>query len=90
MNIKGVIFDVDGTLLDTMHVWTDSGATYLASLGIEAEPNLGDKLFAMTVQMGAVYLKERYGLSQSVDEIRRGINGVVENYYFEEADCWRS
>lgn len=86
MNIKGVIFDVDGTLLDTMHVWTDSGATYLASLGIEAEPNLGDKLFAMTVQMGAVYLKERYGLSQSVDEIRRGINGVVENYYFEEAD----
>lgn len=84
--IKGVIFDVDGTLLDTMHVWTDSGARYLASLGIEAEEGLGDKLFCMTVDMGAVYLKENYGLSQTVEEIKKGVNGMVETYYFEEAD----
>lgn len=86
MKIKGAIFDVDGTLLDTMHVWTNSGATYLASLGIEAEPDLGDKLFTMTVEMGAAYLKENYHLPYPVDEIRKGINGVVERYYFEEAD----
>lgn len=86
MKIKGAIFDVDGTLLDTMHVWTDSGARYLASLGVEAEPGLGDKLFPMTVEMGAVYLKENYDLPYAIDEIRQGINSVVENYYFEEAD----
>lgn len=63
--IKGAIFDVDGTLLDTMPIWTNSGANYLASLGIEAEEGLGNKLFAMTVDMGAVYLKETYGLTQS-------------------------
>ena len=42
--IRGAIFDVDGTLLDTMPVWTDAGARYLASLGIEAEEGLGAKL----------------------------------------------
>lgn len=86
MAIKGVIFDVDGVLLDTMHVWTDAGARYLAGLGKEAEPRLGDKLFTMTVDMGAVYLKEHYGLTQSVPEITRGVNGVVEDYYYHHAD----
>lgn len=85
MNIKGAIFDVDGVLLDTMHVWTDAGARYLASLGKEAEPRLGDKLFTMTVDMGAVYVKEKYELTQPLDEIIRGINGVVEDYYYNHA-----
>lgn len=62
------------------------GARYLASLGIEAEEGLGAKLFSMTVDMGAVYLKENYPLSQSLSEIKKGINGAVENYYFTEAD----
>lgn len=86
MKIKGVIFDVDGVLLDTMPVWTNAGAKYLETLGIEAEANLGAKLFAMTVDMGAVYLKEEYKMSQSLDEIIRGINGVVEDYYYYHAD----
>lgn len=85
MSIKGVIFDVDGVLLDTMPVWTDSGARYLASLGIEAEPHLGDKLFCMTVEMGAEYLKEHYSLPYTIAEIKAGINGCVEQYYFTEA-----
>lgn len=83
--IKGAIFDVDGTLLDTMPVWTNSGATYLASLGIEAEEGLGDKLFTMTVTMGAEYLKENYKLPMSIAEIAKGINGVVEGFYLEKA-----
>lgn len=85
MEIKGVIFDVDGVLLDTMHVWTDAGERYLASLGIKAEPRLGDKLFSMTVDMGAIYLKERYELPQSIEEIIKGVNGVVEDYYYRHA-----
>lgn len=86
MSIKGVIFDVDGTLLDTMPVWTDSGARYLASQGIEAEPGLGNKLFSMTVEMGAKYLKAHYDLPHALEEIEAGINGCVENFYFTEAD----
>lgn len=84
--LKGAIFDVDGTLLDTMPVWTTAGIRYLQSLGIEAEPGLADVLFKMTVDMAAEFLKEKYDLPQSLDEIRRGILGMVEAFYFHHAE----
>jgi len=83
--IKAAIFDVDGTLLDTMPVWTTSGVRYLRSLGIEAESDLPEILFKMTVDMAALYMKETYGLSQSVEEICRGVLDLVEGFYREEA-----
>ena len=33
---KGAILDVDGTLLDSMPIWENSSARFLAGLGIEA------------------------------------------------------
>ena len=50
--IKGAIFDVDGTLLDSMEIWEDVGVRYLNSIGIEAEPDLGTVLFTMSIQEG--------------------------------------
>ena len=35
--IKGAIFDIDGTLLDSMPIWENAGARYLATLGIKAK-----------------------------------------------------
>jgi len=76
---------VDGTLLDTMPVWHDAGARYLATMDIEAEEGLGDRLFAETVVTGAEYLIENYGLKLSVEEVARGINDQMERFYFNEA-----
>ena len=28
-NIQGVIFDLDGTILDSMHIWSDIGLLFL-------------------------------------------------------------
>lgn len=81
----GVIFDVDGTLLNSSHIWTDAGKTYLASLGVEAEEGLGRKLFQMSLDEGAIYMKERYSLSQSNEEIKNGVLKVVEDFYLYEA-----
>lgn len=43
--IKGAIFDVDGTLLDSMFIWKDVGIRYVRSRGIEPEANLSEVLF---------------------------------------------
>ena len=51
--IRGVIFDVDGVLLDSMGIWTDLGARYLKSLGKEPEEDLGRTLFCMSMEQGA-------------------------------------
>ena len=51
--IKGVIFDVDGVLLNSMPVWENLGELYLNSLGLEAEKDLGEILFTMSLEEGA-------------------------------------
>lgn len=83
--IRGAIFDVDGTLLDSSAVWDDAGAKYLATLGITAEAGLGRKLFTMSLDEGAVYMKETYGLMQTTAEILAGVLQVVEDFYYNEA-----
>jgi len=64
--IAGVIFDVDGTLLDTMPVWRNSGARFLESMGIQPEEGLGEKLFSETVETGA-FLPKRWSLNSKAN-----------------------
>ena len=54
--IKGVIFDVDGTILNSMPMWEKVDEIYLQSLGVEPEPGLSEKLFTMSLTEGAEYL----------------------------------
>jgi HAD superfamily hydrolase (TIGR01509 family) len=79
--MKGAIFDIDGTLLDSMPIWNDLGARYLETLSIQAEENLGKILFPMTMEEAAEYMKAQYRLPQTADEIRQGVLGIVENFY---------
>ncbi len=82
---QGAIFDVDGTLLDSMPTWHDAGARFLATLGIEAEPNLGDILFTETTESGADYMIQRYHLSLTKKEVAEGIIAQMEAFYRDEA-----
>lgn len=83
--IKGAIFDVDGTILDSMGIWDEAGIRYLKSKGIEAPSDLGDTLFTMTIAEAADYLKEKFALKETPDAIEQGILDTVKDYYYEEA-----
>ena len=82
--IKGAIFDIDGVLLDSMGIWDDLGARYLRSLGRIPEEGLNKILFSMSMEQGAEYLNEHYGLNKSVKETVEGIGRMLEDYYFYE------
>ncbi len=83
--IKGIIFDFDGTLFDSMSIWKTAGTDYLASLGLFAEENLSKKLKAMSLLQSAEYLKESYALSLTVEQIMDGVNKTVEDFYLRRA-----
>lgn len=83
--IRGMIFDADGTLLDSSSVWENAADVYLEKRGIPAEEGLGKKLFAMTLEAGARYLKEAYCLQDTEEEILQGVLTVVEQFYQREA-----
>ena len=81
---KGAIFDVDGTLLDSMPIWEDAAARFLAGLGIRAQEGLGDIMFRMSLDEGAVYLKNTYGLDMSEEEVKAGVLGVIRDFYVNQ------
>lgn len=83
--MRAAIFDVDGTILDSMGIWEDAGARYLRSIGKEPEEGLGRLLFPMTIEEGAAYVKERYHMVQSLPEIMQGVLDTVRDFYYEEA-----
>lgn len=83
--IKGAIFDVDGTLLDSMEIWEDAGVRYLKNLQIESEKGLSEVLYPMTIEEGAIYIKKQYALNSTIPEIVKGVLDTVKNYYYYEA-----
>ena len=85
--IKGMIFDADGTLLDSMPIWDDLGVRYLKELHIEAEPGLPEILFRMSLEESAAYMKRTYGLSQTEEEIQRGVLAKLEDFYVNEVQA---
>ena len=84
MRLQSSIFDMDGTLLDSMHIWNDVGPKTLRSMGIEPAPDLGPRLMLMTFRDGAALCKEEYHLSESVEEIMDLTKGRVRSFYETE------
>ena len=83
--IKAAIFDVDGTLLDTMPVWNDIGERYLSSLGLKSRLETKEALHSVSLEQGAAYLKETYDLKQTIPEIIKDVLKIVANFYKYEA-----
>ena len=86
-DIKGVIFDVDGVLLDSLKIWKELGARYLVSLGLVPEQGLSDILFSMSMEQGAEYLKEHYAIDRSTQDILDGISGMLRDFYYYEVEA---
>ena len=79
--IKAVIFDLDGTLLDSMPYWTGTGEKYLRKQGINVHENLDEILKTFTFKQSAEYFREHYGLQLSVGEIVDGLNEIIDEHY---------
>ena len=84
---KGVLFDVDGTLLDSMKIWDELPYRYLASFGIQGSKDLSSVVYPMTLEESSAYLKESYGLQDSVGKIQKDILKIMEDFYRYEVQC---
>ena len=80
--LKGAIFDFDGTLFESMFIWDTAGETYLRSIGIEPREDLRKVLKTMSLLQSATYIREKYAVGLTLEEIMDGINRTVEDFYF--------
>ena len=83
-SIKGAVFDLDGTLLDSMYVWDNICFDYLLNRGITPRAGLAEKFHTLSLKQSAEYYQSEYGITDSVDVIMDDINAMVEKRYFSE------
>ena len=68
-NTKAVIFDLDGTLVDSMWLWDKIDTTYLKNLSIEKPSNLKKEITHLSFDKTAEYFKEKFNIKDSVETI---------------------
>ncbi len=79
--IKGAIFDLDGTLIDSMKEWDNLGANFLKSMGIEVEENFNDKIAHMHTLDASKYIIETYGLDDSAESLVVKLKNHMRRFY---------
>lgn len=86
MKISGAIFDIDGTLLNSMEMWRGAAARYITSLRKTPEPDLGAKTVDMTLSELCSYLKETYRIATTEEKIGKGFNTILREDYLNGID----
>ena len=83
-NIKAVIFDLDGSLVDSMWMWYQIDVEYLSRFGFTVPPGLQKAIEGYSFSETAIYFKERFQIPDSLDEIKATWNEMAWDKYMNE------
>lgn len=83
-DIEAVLFDLDGTLVDSMWVWKDIDIEYLGKFGITLPDTLQNEIEGMSFSETAAYIKKRFQIPDSVEEMKAEWNRMAWDKYTHE------
>lgn len=81
---KAVLFDLDGTLVDSMGIWKEIDIEYLGRFGIPLPKGLQADIEGMSFSETAVYFKKRFDLPDTVEQIKEAWNRMAWGKYMNE------
>ena len=76
-NIKAVIFDLDGTLVDSMGIWRRVDVEFLSRRGIPLPDDLPQELETMEFMEVARYFRGRFSLPDNPEEIAADLTDMA-------------
>ena len=82
-DFRAAIFDLDGTLLDSMYVWRHVDELFFAERGLTLSPDYAQAIAGMSYRESALYTKKRYGLAEPWEEIVDIWTRMAEREYRE-------
>lgn len=68
-NVQATIFDLDGTLLDSLHVWEEIDEEFLQKRGLAVPEGYCEIIASMGFLEAAAYAKERFGFPETAEAI---------------------
>ena len=83
-NFDAIIFDLDGTLVDSMWLWKDIDIEYLARFGIEYNENLQSEIEGKSFTETAIYFKDKFKITDSIEKIKDDWNEMAYSKYKEQ------
>lgn len=83
-NIDAVIFDLDGSLVDSMWMWRAIDIEYLGKFGISLPDDLQSEIEGMSFSETAAYFKERFSIPDSLEQIKSDWNRMAWDKYLYE------
>jgi HAD superfamily hydrolase (TIGR01509 family) len=79
--IKAYIFDLDGTLLDSMWMWGELAERYLISQGATPRPGLCDDLRSLSTIEEAQYYIDEYNVDLPLEEVIEGRDSMILEFF---------
>lgn len=83
-DIRAVIFDLDGSLVDSMWMWRDIDIEYLGRFGIALPEDLQSKIEGMSFSETANYFKEHFPIPDSIEQMKEDWNRMAWDKYMKE------
>lgn len=81
---SAVIFDLDGSLVDSMWMWREIDIEYLGRFGIALPENLQSDIEGMSFSETAVYFKEHFDIPDSIEQMKADWNRMAWDKYTHE------
>lgn len=79
--MKAAIFDMDGTILDSMGMWHGIAALYLKANRKTPRENLWDEVKRFNLVETATYFIEKYNIEKPKEQIMDEVRGIIIEHY---------
>lgn len=82
--MRGVIFDFDGSLVDSLYIWESLAYDYLKNLGIDVNQEVYRDLEGMNLFESSAYIQKKYELDKTEKQINDELISIIEDYYINK------
>ena len=82
--LQGVIFDLDGTLLDSTGMWRQVDGRLMAHYGKEVPPDLSETVQRMSIEDFSQFFVEEFDLPVTPEQIAQQVADMVAEEYREK------
>ena len=84
MQFRAALFDMDGTLIDSMGVWARVDEVFFARRGLPLPQDYARSVAGLSFRQTGEYTKARFHLPESVDDILREWHELCESAYVND------